>query len=105
MKDNNYYFSYTNYSEIDEEGKNLGKLITGPKKISKVSMFAYCWPGCLTVMYDSKYIEKPIITPLKKNNDYAMWLKIIKKSNCYLLNKNLASYRKRIGSISNPKKI
>ncbi len=30
-----------------------------------------------------------------------MWLKICKKANCYLLDKTLAQYRKRSGSISN----
>ena len=30
-----------------------------------------------------------------------MWLKVCKKANCYLLNEELAMYRKRSGSISN----
>ena len=41
------------------------------------------------------------IENLKKHNDYAMWLKAIKNSDCYLLEQNLARYRKRNGSISN----
>ena len=41
------------------------------------------------------------IADLKKNNDYAMWLKVCKKANCYLLDEELAYYRKRQGSISN----
>lgn len=46
------------------------------------------------------------IEDLKKNNDYAMWLKVIRKVDCYLLNENLARYRKgRNGSISNHKAI
>lgn len=32
MKNNGYHFSYTNYSEIDENSKSLGKLVSGPKK-------------------------------------------------------------------------
>ena len=38
---------------------------------------------------------------IKRNNDYAMWLQVCKTANCYLLNENLAKYRKRLGSISN----
>ena len=64
-------------------------------------MFNYCWPGCLTVMYDSKRIGLIQIEDIKKNNDYAMWLKACKKADCYLLNEELAMYRKRTGSISN----
>ncbi len=101
MKDNNYYFTYTNYIEIDENGNQNGKKITGPKRITKTGMFNYCWPGCLTVMYDAEKIGLIQIEDIKKNNDYAMWLKISKKVDCYLLNEELAMYRKRNGSISN----
>ena len=101
MKENNYYFSYTNYIEIDENDNLNGKIVTGPKRITKTGMFNYCWPGCLTVMYDAKKIRLIQIEDIKKNNDYAMWLKVCKKADCYLLNEELAMYRKRSGSISN----
>lgn len=101
MSKNNFHFSYTKYEEMDEKGNFIGRIISGPKKISKYGMFAYCWPGCLTVMYNSDVVGPIEIPPIKKNNDYAMWLKVIKKANCYLLDENLAKYRKRSGSISN----
>ena len=101
MKENNCYFSYTNYIEIDENGNINGKRVTGPKKITKTGMFNYCWPGCLTVMYDANKIGLIQIEDIKKNNHYAMWLKVCKKADCYLLSEDLAMYRKRSGSISN----
>ena len=101
MKDNGYHFSYTNYIEIDEESKPNGKSVTGPKKITKHGMYNYCWMGCLTVMYDAETVGLVQIEDIKKNNDYAMWLKACKKANCYLLDEMLARYRKRGGSISN----
>ena len=101
MEDNGYYFSYTNYIEIDEENSPLGKTVTGPKRITKHGMYNYCWPGCLTVMYDAEKIGLIQIADIKKNNDYAMWLKVCKKTDCYLLAEPLAKYRKRSGSISN----
>ena len=101
MKENNYYFSYTNYIEVDENDNPNGKKVTGPKKITKTGMFNYCWPGCLTVMYDADKIGLIQIEDIKKNNDYAMWLKICRKADCYLLDEDLAMYRKREGSISN----
>lgn len=101
MKKNDYHFSYTNYEEIDEKGNLTGVKITGPKKITKTGMYNYCWPGCLTVMYDASRIGLIQIEDIKKNNDYAMWLKVCKKADCYLLNKYLAQYRKgRKGSVS-----
>ncbi len=101
MEDNNYHCSYTNYCEIDEKSQEIGVWVTGPKHITKCGMYNYCWPGCLTVMYDTNVVGLIQITDIKKNNDYAMWLKVIKKTDCYLLDENLAKYRKRTGSISN----
>ena len=101
MKTNGYSFSYTNYEEIDSEGKKTGVRVTGPKKITKTGMFNYCWPGCLAVMYDAERIGLIQIADIKKNNDYAMWLKVCKSAECYLLDEYLAQYRKgRNGSIS-----
>ena len=101
MEENGYKFSYTNYKEIDENSDPNGKSVTGPKKITRHKMFDYCWMGCLTVMFDAEFIGLIQIEDIKKNNDYAMWLKVCKKADCYLLNKTLAEYRKRTGSISN----
>lgn len=101
MENNGYHFSYTNYIEIDEDSVPNGKRVTGPKRITKHGMYNYCWMGCLTVMYDAETVGLVQIEDIKKNNDYAMWLKVCKKANCYLLDENLARYRKRSGSISN----
>ena len=101
MKENDYHFSYTNYEEINEAGEVTGVHVTGPRRITKTGMFNYCWPGCLTVMYDREKVGLIQIADIKKNNDYAMWLKVCKKADCYLLNETLAQYRKgRIGSVS-----
>lgn len=101
MVNNGYSFSYTNYSEVDEDTRETGVCVSGPRRISVCGMFNYCWPGCLTVVYDASVIGVVQIADIKKNNDYAMWLKAIKKADCFLLDENLAGYRKRTGSISN----
>lgn len=101
MRDNNYHFSYTNYIEIDDKSVPNGRMVTGPKKITKRGMYNYCWMGCLTVMYDAEKVGLIQIEDVKKNNDYAMWLKVCKKADCYLLDETLSRYRKRSGSISN----
>jgi len=101
MVSHDYHFSYTSYVEIDEESLPNGKRVTGPKKITRHGMYNYCWMGCLTVMYDAEHVGLIQIEDIKKNNDYAMWLKVCKKANCYLLDETLAKYRKRSGSISN----
>ena len=101
MVENNIFFSYTNYAEINSLGERNGIKISGPPKITRTGFLNYCWPGCLTVMYDSEKIGLIQIEDIKKNNDYAMWLKVCCKADCYLLNKELALYRRgRIGSVS-----
>lgn len=101
MEQNGYHFSYTNYEEINMAGEKTGVRVTGPKKITKTGMFNYCWPGCLTVMYDAETVGLIQIADIKKNNDYAMWLKVCRKADCYLLDECLAQYRKgRAGSVS-----
>ena len=101
MEEHGYSFTYTNYAEIDTEDNANGITVTGPKRITKTGMFNYCWPGCLTVMYDAEKVGLIQIADIKKNNDYAMWLKVCKKADCYLLDEELALYRRgRTGSIS-----
>ena len=100
MVNRDHHFSYTNYEEIDEKSNPLGVSVTGPRKITKQGMYNYCWPGCLTVMYDAEIVGLLQIEDIKKNNDYAMWLKVCRKADCFLLNEQLAKYRKRSGSIS-----
>ena len=101
MKNNGFSFSYTNYEEIDVDSIQTDVKVTGPRKITKTGMYNYCWPGCLTVMYNAEKIGLIQIDNIKKNNDYAMWLKVCEKADCYLLDECLAQYRKgRVGSIS-----
>ncbi len=100
MLKNNYNFSYTDYCEIDENSKENGKSVSGPKIIGKNKMLAYCWPGCLTVMYNADFVGLMQTCDIKINEEYALWIKIAKMTNCYLLNENLAKYRRHSDSLS-----
>lgn len=102
MVDNNYAFSYHEYTEISEDGKDMGVYVSGIKKVNAFDMYACCWPGCLSVMYDREKIGLIQINNVRKNNDTAIWLKVVKKSPCYLLKEPLACYRRRKGSVTPP---
>lgn len=104
MKKNGYAFSYHDYIEIDENSKETGVYVSGIVRVGKFGMFSCCWPGCLTVMYDANVVGLVQINDIKRNNDTAIWLKAIKKADCYLLKECLAKYRKRNNSIT-PEKI
>lgn len=102
MEANDIHFSYTNYIETDELKTKKGPLWTGPKKINRFLMCTVNYMGCLTVMYDREYIGLIQVADIKKRNDYAIWVKVVKKSPAYLLPETLATYRVRTsGSIMN----
>lgn len=100
MAENNIAFSYHEYTEMNEMGQDLGVYVSGIKKVNELEMYSCCWPGCLTVMYDQEKIGIVQINDIKKNNDTAMWLKVVHKAPCYLLKENLARYRRRGNSIT-----
>ena len=100
MDENNYSFSYHEYVEIDELDIELGVKVSGKKHITRFDLLSCCWPGCLSVMYDSSVVDVVQINDIKKNNDTAMWLKVIRKSDCYLLKECLGKYRRRANSIT-----
>ena len=66
MEDNDYHFSYTKYSEINENAEETGIVVSGPKKITRTGFYNYCWPGCLTVMYDKNVVGLIQIYNIKK---------------------------------------
>lgn len=107
MKENGYFFSYTEYEKIDEEDKPLNIYVTGPDKVNKRKMYNYDYIGQLTMMYSAKEFGLIQIKNIKKNNDYAIRLQLYKKDGacCYLLEENLAKYRIRKKSISHDKMI
>lgn len=103
MRNHRFVFSYHEYTKIDEESSPLNIRVSGPKVVTKRKMYNYGYPGCLTFMYSAKELGLVQIKDIKKNNDYAILLKLSKKANCYLLEENLAKYRIRKKSISHDK--
>lgn len=103
MKEHGYTFSYHEYVKIDEEDKPLNIYVSGPEVVTKRKMYNYGYPGCLTFMYSARAMGLIQIKDIKKNNDYAILLKLCKKADCYLLKENLAQYRIRKKSISHDK--
>lgn len=103
MTSNGYKFTYTDY-RIQLNGEWLPYVYTGPMRVNKRKMKDYCYFSTITVMYEREYVGLIQIEPVKKNNDYAMWLRIIEKAPCYRLPLCLSSYIKHEGSISSGSK-
>lgn len=100
MLSNNFAFTYTEYHRVDENGNFRGSIYT-PSKINYNGLLKTCVIGCLTVMYDTHMLGKVYFPLIRKRQDWALWLKILKKVDyAYCLNKDLASYTIRSESIS-----
>lgn len=103
MKKHDYAFSFTDY-RICLNGEWMPYINTGPNVVNKRKMYDYCYFSTITVMYNREKIGLIQIANLKKNNDYAMWLQAIEKSNAYRLPECLSYYIKHDGSISSGSK-
>jgi glycosyltransferase involved in cell wall biosynthesis len=100
MESNGYSFSYTNYMEIDEHSRPTGRMVTGPSCIGERRMYSFCWPGCLTVMYDAHRTGLIQTADVDITDDYAIWLQVVRHCDCHLLDMCLARHRNRSGSLS-----
>ena len=82
MVQNNYPFTYTDY-RICLNGKWENVIHTAPKKINFRKIKKYCYFSTITVIYDFEKVGLVQIGDIRKNNDYAMWLKILKNVDAY----------------------
>lgn len=100
MQENDYHFTFTDYDMVDEAGKELNKRVRC-KPVLTYNKALYKNPiGCLTVIYDVGFFGKQYMPSIRKRQDYALWLNLLKKTNGYGLNECLASYRTGNDSIS-----
>ena len=93
MEDNSYAFSYTKFALINAKSEDRSVVIGGKEHITHKDMLKCCWPGYLTVMYDTDKVGMMSVRNLRKNNDYALWLNVSEEADCYLLDECLAKQR------------
>jgi len=106
MKQSGVDFCCTAYACIDEEGNDLLTVCTPPEKTDYRKCIRLSNPmGNLTVMYDQEKLGKFEVPAIRKRNDFALWLQILKKTKyCYGMTDILATYRMgRSGSVSSNK--
>lgn len=104
MQENNCDFSFSEYEHIDESNNSLNLIVKVTKKLTYNKMLMHCWPGCLTVMYNQEKTGKVFSEDIRKNNDHALFLRVLKKcDNARGIPLLLAKYRIRQGSISRKK--
>ncbi len=103
MLENGYFFTFTSYDKMDDQGiKVTGQVRVKPKITYKKALYKNPI-GCLTAMYDRRFYGKEYMPKIRKRQDYALWLKLLKRADAYGLDEILSSYRERSGSISSNK--
>lgn len=106
MKKTGAKFSCTAYEQIKDDSTRLNVALFPPEKTDYEKCINLSNPiGNLTVMYDQEALGKFIVPMIKKRNDFALWLQILKKTEyCYGLQEILGAYRLgRKGSVSSNK--
>lgn len=106
MEENRVAFSCTGYECMNEFGKSLHYALIPPKEISYMKCILLSNPiGNLTVIYDQVALGKFEVPAIRKRNDFALWLQILKKTDkCYGMQDVLGCYRLgRKGSVSHNK--
>ncbi len=96
------YFTATAYTQIDDNGTSLHKAICPPKRVGYWKMLFLSDPvGNSTVMYDRTHFGDLTVPPIKKRNDFALWLKALRNGDyCYGFGERLMKYRVRSNSLS-----
>lgn len=106
MQRNGVDFSCTAYQCMDEDGNDLHLVFTPPEKTDYRKCIRLSNPiGNLTVIYDQEHLGKFAVPMIKKRNDFALWLQILKKTEyCYGMPDVVSTYRMgRSGSVSSRK--
>lgn len=104
MREEGHPFSCTAYEQVDEQGNPLGKVIKTIRRTSYNRLLLDCPVGNSTVMYSVRAMGKFEVPNIRKRNDDALWLQMLKKEPyIWGMPEILAEYRVREGSISHNK--
>lgn len=104
MQEKNIAVSFTSYELMDEQSKSLGKMIKALPKVNFSKMLKSNYVGNLTGIYNAEQLGKVYMPDIRKRQDWALWLTLIKKVGfAYSLEEPLARYRVRENSISSNK--
>lgn len=104
MLKNDVGFTFTSYRYTLEDGIPLPKVARAPKKIDYNGLLKNTIIGCSTVLIDKNKVGDFRMPHLRRGQDTATWLKLLKKEKyAYGLYEDLVKYRLVGNSISSNK--
>lgn len=97
-------FCFTSYRYTYQNGEPMKKVARAPKKIDYNGLLKNTIIGCSTVLIDKKIIGDFRMTNVRRGQDTATWLQLLKKTDyAYGLYEDLVLYRVVTGSLSDNK--
>lgn len=103
MRESGAAFVCSAYERVDEAGHATG-VVRPPARITYAQLLKANRIGCLTAVYDTQRLGKVRMPPLRKRQDYGLWLRLLRQVDAaHCLPEVLARYRVRTGSISSNK--
>jgi teichuronic acid biosynthesis glycosyltransferase TuaG len=105
MQSHDAAFSHASYGFIDEEGRIIRQTFHVSKEPVTYRMALQRTEiSCLTAMYDVEKVGKMYMPDIRRKQDYALWLNILRKGfKSIPLDVELAWYRQRKGSATSNK--
>lgn len=104
MQKHQLQVSYSSYELIDEQSESLNLVVRALKKLSPGKILKANYVGNLTGMYHARSLGKIYCPPIRKRQDWALWIQAIKKAGgARGIEEILAQYRVRKNSISGNK--
>ena len=104
MRVNDIAFAYSCYDVVDETGKQTSTFVP-PSQLRYRDLLKTCSIGCLTAIYDTNKLGKLYMPQVLKRQDFALWLKILRKVPLAYRagDMPLAAYRKTNAGVSGNK--
>lgn len=100
MRDKNAAFSYTDYVVMDKHGTVI-RLNATPESMTYRSLMKNTAIGCSTVIYDAERLGKRQFPLIRKHEDLALWLSILREiDHAYRCGAALTFYRVHPDSLS-----
>ena len=101
---NNLSMTFSSYILMEENGNLLSKVVEALPELTYEKLLRSNYVGNLTAIYDTANTGKVYAPQIRKRQDWALWLKILKTSGKTKgILQPLAVYRLRSNSISNNK--
>jgi len=95
---------YSCYEKIDEYGNRQGRVVTVPERIDYDGLLNATVIATVTAIYDTHRVGRVLMPNIRRRQDYALWLKILRPGGqAVAVMEPLAYLRKRSGSVSSNK--